>query len=291
MAHKINEALKYGRDILSKNGIEPREARLLLAYSMGISINDLMKNTDCTEEEHQSFICAINRRIAGEPYAYITGRKEFMKLNLKVNEHTLIPRDDTEILVEKAIEIIETYQESRKVIPLLKKEMRKLRILDMCTGSGCIAISIAKYTSNVIIDASDISKEALSVASENVYGNQVKVNLIHSNLFEKINHQYDIIISNPPYIVSNEISKLQQEVQREPHIALDGGEDGLDFYRKIAKDAINFLRPNAYLLFEIGYDQGEAVSKILGENCYTNIEVIKDFSENDRVVIANYYID
>lgn len=191
-----------------------------------------------------------------------------MKLRFFVNDNVLIPREDTEILVQEAI------------------ELNKKSILDMCTGSGCIAISLAKYIEGAIVDAVDISKEALELAEKNADFNAVKVNFINSNLFENISKEYDLIVSNPPYIPSLDIEELQSEVKNEPHIALDGGDDGLDFYKKISKEALKYLRVDGILMYEIGYDQAISVSNIL-KNCgYKDIKVIKDFGGNDRVVIA-----
>lgn len=281
--HSVKDVLEYGRNSLLNNHIDSREARLLLAYSMGISTNDLIKYEECSEEQYLSYIQNIEKRISGIPYAYITGRKEFMKLDFKVNNHTLIPREDTEILVQKAIEIIGNIKSAKKFVTSRKE---KVSILDMCTGSGCIAISIAKYVSNCVVDAVDISKDALLVAKENAKNNQTKVNFIQSNLFQKVNNKYDIILSNPPYIESSEINNLQKEVQAEPNIALDGGKDGLDFYRKISKDATLFLKENGILMFEIGFKQASDVSNILVSNEFKNVEIIKDLSGNDRVIIA-----
>ncbi len=264
----INEALQNARIKLSENNINSREARLLLAYSMGILPDDLIKYKECSEEEYEKFLLNLNRRINGEPFAYIVGFKEFMKLKFKVNEFVLIPREDTEILVQEVI------------------KLNKKRILDMCTGSGCIAISLAKYIEKSNIDAVDISKDALNIAIENAKNNNVQVNFIESNLFEKVNSRYELIVSNPPYIPTKDINNLMKEVKQEPKIALDGGNDGLDFYKKISKEAINYLEDNGILIFEIGYDEAKSVCDILKNDGYTNIKVIKDLSENDRVVIA-----
>lgn len=253
---------------------------------MGISADELIRYNECAENQYRKYQESIRRRANGEPYAYIIGNKEFMKLKFKVDASTLIPRDDTEILVQKAIEEIESLNEIKKSILVAKKE--KIRVLDMCTGSGCIAIALAKYVSNCEVDGVDISQDALKIAIENASSNNVKVNFIKSNLFEKINNHYDMIVSNPPYIVSSVIENLQREVQKEPHIALDGGEDGLYFYRKIAKEATNFLKNSGMLLFEIGFDQGKKVSEILLNEGYKNIEVIKDLSGNDRVIVCYY---
>lgn len=264
----INDALNHARTILKNNKIDSREARLLLAYSMDILSDDLIKYKECSDIEYEKFLSYIDRRINGEPFAYIVGVKEFMKLKFKVNENVLIPREDTEILVQETIKI------------------NKKRILDMCTGSGCIAISLAKYLKNAQIDAVDISAKALDVAKENAKNNNVHINFIESNLFEKVNLKYEIIVSNPPYIPTKDINNLMSEVKREPLLALDGGVNGTDFYKLISKDAINYLEDNGFLIFEIGYDEAKLVYDILKNDGYKNIRVIKDLSMNDRVVIA-----
>ena len=277
MRHKVSDALRDGREYLLNNNVEPREARLLLAYSMGILSDDLVRYKECSDKEYSLFINLIKRRADGEPYAYLIGEKEFMKLNFKVNEYTLIPREDTEILVQKAIDIARQNCNDNK----------KIEILDMCTGSGCIAISLAKYIKYAYVDAVDVSEKALEIARENAEMNNVKVNFIQSDLFENIEKKYDIIVSNPPYIALDDISNLQNEIKHEPILALNGGYDGLDFYRKISKESKNYLKDNGVLLFEIGFNQGQDVSSILNYNDYKNIEITKDLSGNDRVVCAS----
>jgi len=199
-----------------------------------------------------------------------------MKMNFLVNDKVLIPRPDTEVLVEEVIK--------------LSKKFAKPKILDLCTGSGAIAVSLAKYVNSAEIYASDISKEALDVAKINAKKNEVenKITFIESDLFMQIpKNKFDIIVSNPPYIRKDVIEDLDEEVKKEPIIALDGGTDGLDFYRKIAKDAYDYLKYNSYLCFEIGYDQKIDVIEILeNEKKYTNIYSKKDLYENDRIIIA-----
>lgn len=194
-----------------------------------------------------------------------------MKLKFEVNKSVLIPREDTEVLVQ---EILDEF-----------KDKKNLKILDMCTGSGCIAISLAKYLdSTCIVDAVDLSTDALEVAKRNAALNKVTVNFINSDLFENVVSKYDVIVSNPPYIKKCDMEKLQIEVKKEPSMALDGGEDGLLFYKEIAIKAREFLSADGSLFFEIGFDEGNDVSEILRLNGYKGISVIKDFGGNDRVV-------
>ncbi len=212
----------------------------------------------------------------GTPIEHITHLKEFMKMNFYVNENVLIPRPDTEILVEEALKIA--------------KRINAKKILDLCTGSGAIAISIAKYLDGAEVTATDISKEALRVAKRNATNNEVenKITFIQSDLFENIrNTKFDMIISNPPYIKKDVIKKLSKEVQNEPLIALDGGYDGLDFYRRIVNQGYEYLKFGGYLCFEIGYDQKESVIELIdAEEKYINTYSKKDLYDNDRIVIT-----
>lgn len=273
----INKTIQIGRETLLKGGIDPREARFLLAFVMNIKNEELLKYRECSEEQYNKYLEVINRRIKNEPFAYIVEHKEFMKLDFKVNEKVLIPRADTEILVQEIINMCCNTGEDNK-----------FRILDMCTGSGCIAVSLAKYINNAEIIAVDISEDALIVAKENAEKNQVNIEFIQSNLFERlcVSTKFDIIVSNPPYIKSKIIETLQEDVKREPHIALNGGEDGLYFYNEIIKDAYKFLKINGILAFEIGFDQALEVVSIMKQHDYKEINIIKDFSGNDRVVIG-----
>ena len=199
-----------------------------------------------------------------------------MKMNFFVNEDVLIPRPDTEVLVEEVIEIT--------------KRLTRPRILDLCTGSGAIAISVAKYAQNADLFASDISKNAIQVAKKNARTNGVqdRIEFIESDLFENIpKMKFDIIVTNPPYIKRKEISKLDKEVQQEPKMALDGGIDGLDFYRRISNNAYEYLKYNGYLCMEIGYDQKDFVLNILDcEKRYSDTYSKKDLYGNDRIIVT-----
>lgn len=222
----------------------------------------------------------IKRRMTGEPLQYILGKTEFMGLEFKVNADVLIPRPETEILVEKAIALTHN----------LETGVHKPRILDMCTGAGCIAVSLAKFIIPLKIDAVDVSREALGVAQANARAHRVEVNFILSDLFNSCSlkpYSYDIIVSNPPYIPSAEIDNLETEVKCQPAIALDGGRDGLDFYRRIIAQAPRYLRKNGFLAMEIGFNQREAIKDIFRD--YSNfeiVEVVKDYSQIDRIIVA-----
>ena len=211
----------------------------------------------------------LDKIIEGIPVQYLVNEQEFYGLKFFVNENVLIPQPDTEIIVEEALNIISDGD----------------RVLDLCTGSGVIGVTIAnKKNANVV--ASDISKKALEVAKINADNlGDSKVTLVESNLFENIEGKFNVIVSNPPYIKKDVIKTLSKEVQNEPIIALDGGIDGLDFYKKIVEEAINYLEDGGYLLLEIGYDQKEEVLNLVINKNYKDIRVRKDLSNNDRVVI------
>lgn len=265
---KIESVLQMGKEILKRNDIDIREARLLLAHALKVSVSDLIKIDYCTDEQVEDFLTMLEKRVNNIPFAYIVGHKEFMKLDFIVNENVLIPRADTEILVEEAL------------------KCNKRKILDMCTGSGCIAISLAYYLEDALVTASDISFEALKIARKNAMLNEVDVEFIESDLFSDITKKYDMIVSNPPYIKREAIKNLQLEVQKEPNLALDGGDTGIEFYEKIIPKAREYLENDGVLILEIGYEQGECVKKMLEDNNYYRVKIIKDLDQNDRVVIG-----
>jgi len=233
----IKEALNQAVIMLKNENIEApkNKARVLLECTLKKNREYLMiyDQNQISNEERAEYIKKIKRLISGEPLQYITGKQEFMKLNFLVTKDVLIPRQDTEILVEEVIR--------------LSEKIPNAIILDLCTGSGAIAVSLAKYIDNAKIYAVDISKKALEIARKNAEFNGVKNNIefIESNLFSKIkNLKFDIIVSNPPYIETDTIKTLPIDVQNEPKLALDGGKDGLDFYRKIGKQAIDYFISN-----------------------------------------------
>lgn len=291
--------LQMGEQYLQECGIEDAsvDAWLLMEYVTGIrramfliERRNLMK-----EEDQQRYFELIKKRGTHIPLQHLTGEQEFMGLTFKVNEHVLVPRQDTEILVEEA----------------LKRVRSGMKVLDMCTGSGCIAVSIAKLAgeqpqmryqvgvqlghsgndsvNGLYVDASDISEDALAVAKQNITALEADVHLIHSDLFEQITEAYDMIVSNPPYIRTAVIEELAEEVRiHDPFIALDGKEDGLYFYRRIVEKSPEYLNAGGYLLFEIGHDQGNDVKELMCERGFEDVQVYKDLAGLDRVVTGQW---
>lgn len=276
----IKQALIKGVTVLKleKISMPKLKARLLLQYVLKkprqyLIVYDNQKLTDKEEQEYLKYIELLTQ---GEPIEHITHQKEFMKLNFYVDENVLIPRQDTEVLVEEVMKIA--------------KKIRARKILDLCTGSGAIAISLAKYLENIQLTALDISGKALDIAIANAKNNHVqdKITFVESNLFQDLGQEkYDIIVSNPPYIRRKEIETLDKEVRREPRLALDGGEDGLDFYRNIIDKGYEYLKYGGYICLEIGYDQKEEVMKIIKDKKqYIETYCKKDLYDNDRVIVT-----
>lgn len=239
------------------------------AFQMNRTSYLIRANEEVNESLIPVFDKMINRRAAHEPLQYILGKAYFMGLEFMVSPDVLIPRFDTEILVEEALKHINSDK----------------NVLDVCTGSGCIAISVAKL-SNAKVVAVDISEAALNMAKKNAeYNETSNVTFIHSDMFSDVEGKFDVILSNPPYIRSEEVLKLMPEVLvHEPHLALDGHEDGLFFYEILARESSKFLNPSGLLIMEIGYDQAEDVSRLLENNNFTDIRVIRDLAGLDRVV-------
>lgn len=276
----IMEAIKKGMIELKNENIEyPKlKSRLLMQFVLNkprqyVIVNDL-KQLNLNEEKR--YFEAIAKMRIGIPLEHITHQKEFMKLNFFVNENVLIPRQDTEILVEEVISIA--------------KKIKAKNILDLCTGSGAIAVSLAKYLPQIEITAIDISNEALKVAKKNAINNEVEnqITFISSDMFTNLkNQRFDIIVSNPPYIKRNVINKLDKEVKKEPYIALDGGEDGLYFYKKIVKESYEYLKYEGYLCLEIGFDQKiDLIEIIENEEKFINTYSKKDLYDNDRIIVT-----
>ena len=276
---RIEELLQEGKEKLLKNNIEDSFliARVLLQFILKIDRLEIIENQkkEIDEKYYIEYMEKIEKIIQGVPLQYITNKQEFYGLEFYVDENVLIPQPDTEILVEEVIRLAN------------KKD--KIKVLDICTGSGCIGISLAYKLEDVHITMSDISEKALEIAEINSKNNGVnnKIHFIQSDMFEKIEGKYDIIVSNPPYIETETIKTLSKQVQNEPYIALDGKEDGLFFYSILLKEAPNYLKENGYLCMEIGYNQKEKIIKLAQEiGKFSKIEAKKDLSGNDRVIIC-----
>ena len=258
------------------------KSKRLLEYVLNQKDSQLIINSlkEVSQNKKTEYEAKIQEIINGRPLQYITNSQEFMGLNFFVDENVLIPQPDTETLVETAIKKMKSDNNNKN---------KPIQILDLCTGSGCIAISIAKFIKNSKIVATDISEKALQVAKKNAVLNNVesKIEFICSNLFENIEkQQFDYILSNPPYIETSDINNLSEDVKKEPYIALNGGEDGLKFYKEILQNAYKYLLTNGYLIIEIGYSQAEKTINICAQNL--NLETktpIKDLAGNDRVLI------
>ena len=279
---KIKELLEYGRNNLIAKEEPIRLSKMLLKGLLKVDDSYLIINQDIEVKKDikYKFCKGINLLNEGKPIQYITNNQEFMKMNFYVDENVLIPQPDTEILVE---EITYICRGRSCACP------KKIRILDLCTGSGAIGISLAKYIKDSEIIMSDISLKALEIAKKNAIKNNVRerCKFTQSDMFKNIEDKFDIIVSNPPYIKTEVIKVLDKEVQSEPTIALDGGQDGLKFYRIIIEQAYKYLNTNGILALEIGYDQKEEVIKLLKESGkYTDIYSKKDLSGNDRIVVC-----
>ncbi|CDF08016.1 release factor glutamine methyltransferase [Firmicutes bacterium CAG:95] len=247
------------------------DARLLLEEVCGTDHNTLLCHGDreVSEAEEEQYRKALEQRAVHVPLQHLLGYQDFMGLRFQVNEHVLIPRQDTEILVEEAMRYLHD----------------GMRILDLCTGSGCILLSLLHYSNDCEGTGVDISKEALQVAALNAELLGIKADFLKSDLYEKVTGKFDLLVSNPPYIERKVIPTLMEEVREyDPYIALDGGEDGLDFYRRIIGGAQDYLERGGQILMEIGSGQAQAVSELLREAGFKEIDVCRDFAGLDRVV-------
>ena len=247
------------------------DARLLLEEVCGTDHNTLLCHGDreVSEAEEEQYRKALEQRAVHVPLQHLLGYQDFMGLRFQVNEHVLIPRQDTEILVEEAMRYLHD----------------GMRILDLCTGSGCILLSLLHYSNDCEGTGVDISKEALQVAALNAELLGIKADFLKSDLYEKVTGKFDLLVSNPPYIERKVIPTLMEEVREyDPYIALDGGEDGLDFYRRIIGGAQDYLKRGGQILMEIGSGQAKAVSELLREAGFKEIDACRDFAGLDRVV-------
>lgn len=296
MSLPLKELIKIGENQLAEAGVMDAaiDAKLLYQYvdkldTVGLMMHwqDILQDNTC-----EAYLSLIERRASGEPLQYITGTQEFMGLEFKVTPAVLIPRQDTETMVEDAMELLEkgtvrgeTYAKAGGLTD----------VLDLCCGSGAIGVSLAKLCPKTKVTCSDISEDALAVAKENAKSNGAKVKFEKSDLFAAFcgtlgKKKFDLIISNPPYIKSEVIPTLQTEVKdHEPMMALDGGEDGLDFYRLIAEQSVNHLSKAGVLMMEIGHDQGEDVCDLLrATERFEQVACLKDLAGRERIVIGRF---
>ena len=300
MSLTLKELIKIGQTQLEEAGVADAaiDAKELYCFMMGYDKVALMMHWQNVLQDNQCevYFDLVQRRAQRTPLQHITGAQEFMGLSFKVNENVLIPRQDTETMVEDAIELV-AKGTLRQNAYLKDKTMKPAaEILDLCCGSGAIGISLASRLPKAKVTCSDISGEALEIARKNASQNGCRVKFIQSNLFESKafagtlgKKKFDLIISNPPYIESKEIDVLEPEVRdHEPRLALDGGEDGLDFYRIIASEAAAHLKKNGCLMLEIGYNQKDSVKDILRQTgAYDKIIGLSDLTGKDRIVVAS----
>ena len=271
------EAIVLGEKNLQQADIADAKTDSWLLLAMACKIDHtyyyMHIDEEMSEEQVREFEVLIKKRAERVPLQYITGEQEFMGLTFHVNSNVLIPRQDTETLVEEALKVIKP----------------GMKVMDMCTGSGCVLISILKNAHDVEGIGYDISKQAINVAKENAKFNEVPAVFERSDLFEDVvENDFDVIVSNPPYIPTDLVATLMPEVsQFEPREALDGKGDGLYFYSKILEQCKNYMKPDGYILFEIGCEQGDAVSTMMRLAGFSEVHVIKDLARNDRVVIGH----
>jgi len=271
------ELYKFASEYLEKNGVleSNLEAKYIVSSVLGVSFSDIFldKSISCRARDFRKIKRLLKQRTNGKPLQYVLKEQEFFGLRFYVDKRVLIPRSETELLVEKALEI--------------SKEFVKPKILDLCTGSGCIAVAIAENLDSALITASDISGKALRVAKKNARANGSNIRFYRSDLLKSIRAKFDIIVTNPPYINSRDYNELERKIiDFEPKNALDGGEDGADYIRKIVSQVNKKLFDGGYLVMEIGYDQKTLVSEFLKQNGYRNIKSFSDYSGFDRIVMA-----
>ncbi len=280
----IRDILKMGENMLTKAGVpDPRvDAEALFCYALHMTKEELFMSWPevLQDEQCEHYLNVLEVRAGGMPAQYITGETEFMGLPFEVNESVLIPRQDTEILVETALEIIK------------ESGNKKPKILDLCTGSGAIAVAMALRCGGAAVAACDVSEAAVEVAKRNAARNKVKVAFSVGDLFDPYkgrfgNKKFDFILSNPPYIPTDVIPTLQREVKdHEPMLALDGGPTGLDFYRIILAGAPAFLREGGRLILEIGHDQADAVRELARDADFADCEIRRDLAGHDRIAVV-----
>ena len=266
---KLIDCKKQVIDIFKKSNIDEQEVNILFCEALNCLKTDLLTKTELTNKQYEKIKSAVKKRLKGMPIQKIFGRAYFYGYTFKVNKNVLCPRPETELLVEESLKFVKDNN----------------NVLDLCTGSGAIALSIAK-NSNAKVFASDISKKALKVAKFNAKNLNSNVSFIKSNMFNSITQKFEIIVSNPPYIKSEDIQNLDAEVKKyDPVISLDGGHDGLDFYTIIANQSKKYLNKNGVVLVEVGFDQAQDVKNIFEQNgfaCY----IKKDYNNIERIVVG-----
>lgn len=303
---KTRVLIKEGEYRLSKAGVMnagvDAEALYCFLKKCDNVVLFLMKEEEADKETEEAYFDLIAQRASRIPLQHITGKQAFMGFEFKVDPNVLIPRQETEVLVTEAAKLL---REERKAVAGQRRQSRgglfrifrtppTQEVLDLCCGSGAIGISLAKICEDISVTATDISDAALALAKENAKANRTEIEFLQGDLFEALRdtgkgkrvRSYDLIISNPPYIRTNLIALLQEEVKdHEPLQALDGGRDGLDYYKRIVADAHLYLKEGGWLMFEIGYDQGEDLRKMIMETRrFTTPEVVRDLAGRDRVV-------
>ena len=296
----LREAIQLGEEKLQASGISDYklDSFYLLEYVSGISRAKYyaQEHQKISKEEQEKYFSLIEKRCKRIPLQHLTGTQEFMGLPFQVSPHVLIPRQDTELLVETALEVMRKLKDKYSQQKNSKFREETWSILDMCTGSGCILISTLRYGKEIFPNLTgtgvDISIKALENAKKNAQTNGLtEATFIQSDLFKDLSTKpkYELILSNPPYIPTGEIAKLEEEVKsHDPLLALDGKEDGLYFYRKIIKQSIDYLEDGGILIFECAWNQGMEISKMMKEQGFTDVEVIKDLAGLDRVVLGKY---
>lgn len=280
---KLYELLKRGQAMLEDHGVPDADidSDLLWQHLSGMSRTDMLfdRDMDISSDMEHDYITLIEKRCRRVPLQYITGIQNFMGFDFYTADNVLIPRQDTETLVETALKLSETVGE-------------QLNVLDMCCGTGCIGISYGLFKPDSTVTLADISDDAIEVTKKNISklcGDSTRFNVLRTDMFDNVEGQFDFIMSNPPYIRSDVIDTLMPEVKdNEPRLALDGMEDGLYFYRIIVSQARKYIKDEGYVIFEIGNDQAEDVQHLFVESGYDDVHVVQDLCRNDRVVYARY---
>ncbi len=280
----IQQLLDIGKEKLIASGNEyaKYDRKVLLEETLGCNYMYMLTHgeEEVPAEKEERYLSLIERRAEHYPLQYLLGYAHFMDYTFFVNEHVLIPRNDTEILVEYADHVLKQMEQGQQSI----------RVLDLCCGSGCIGISLKLYHPEIELTLSDVSKDALQVVKKNVEQYQIQAHVNCGDLFEGLAGSYDMIVCNPPYIESEVVDTLMPEVKEyEPVLALDGGEDGLIFYRRIIEQAVKYLPEHGWIFFEIGSDQGKSVSELMQQQGFADVKIERDYAGLDRVVYGQFH--